>query len=237
MNYLINYADGAFEESRLKNSISGLMMGFDSVIQYSCKDIDPLFFNKNKEILTQNRGAGYWLWKPYFIFHTLKNVKEGDVVFYSDSGAEFVKPMKPLFSLIQEKEVVGFKMSGNHKECQYTRKAVIEGVFGYLNEFVASSNQDMASFIGVKKTSHTEKKDHVIGTWLDLCQDRELIMDKPRDNDEFKEFIDHRHDQSLWSLISKHRNVYKAPDPSQWGISTGESEEGDFFINHHRDKR
>lgn len=234
MNYLINYADESFEESRLKNSISGLRSGFDAVIQYTSKDIDSLFFQKNKEILTQKRGAGYWLWKPYFIFQTLKNVKEGDVVFYSDSGAEFIKSVEPLLDLIQEKEVVGFKMSGQHKEKQYTRKAVIDSLGFAHPEQVASSNQDMASFIGVKKTSHTGKEDHVIGTWLDLCQVPELIMDQPRSSDEFEEFIDHRHDQSLWSLVSKFRNVHKAPDPSQWGASSGEPK--DFFINHHRNR-
>jgi hypothetical protein len=236
MNYLINYADGAFTESRRRNSLSGITAGFDAVIQYSSKDIDSLFYEKNKEILTQKRGAGYWLWKPYFIFQTLKNVKEGDVVFYSDSGAEFIKPVYPLLKLVQEMGVLGFKMSGNHKEGQYTRKAVIERVGLTPNE-AALTNQDMASFIGVKKTSHTEKKDHVIGSWLDLCQDPKLIMDQPRSSDEFEEFIDHRHDQSLWSLISKLHNVHKAPDPSQWGINSGESSEKDFFINHHRDKK
>ena len=236
MNYLINYADGAFKESRRKNSLSGIAAGFDAVIQYTLKDIDSLFFTKNKKILTQKRGAGYWLWKPYIIFQTLKNVKEGDVVFYSDSGSEFIKPMKPIFELIKENDVVGFKMSGNHKEKQYTRKSVIERVWTN-GDNVADTNQDMASFIGVKKTAHTERKDSVIGSWLDLCQDPELIMDQPRTNEEFEEFIDHRHDQSLWSLVSKMRNVYKAPDPSQWGIQSGESVEQDFFIYHHRDRK
>jgi len=236
MNYLINYADGAFEEARLKNSMSGLAAGFDAVIQYSSKDIDSLFYENNKEILTQQRGAGYWLWKPYFIFKTLQNIKEGDVVFYSDSGAEFVKPMEPLFSLIKEKEVVGFKMSGNHKEGQYTRKAVIEALSVNPNK-TANLNQDMASFIGVKKTSKTEKEDHVIGSWLNYCQDPELIMDKPATSNEWKGFIDHRHDQSLWSLVSKMFNIHKAPDPSQWGVQTGESSEKDFFINHHRNRK
>ena len=236
MNYLINYADGAFKESRRKNSLSGIAAGFDAVIQYTPEHLDPLFFEKNKEILTQKRGAGYWLWKPYFIFQTLKNVKEGDVVFYSDAGAEFVNPIYPLIKLVEDNDIVGFKMSGKHKERQYTRKSVVEKLSGPLSDKVASSNQDMASFIGVKKTLDTVREDHVIGTWLDLCQVPELLTDQPRSSDEFEEFIDHRHDQSLWSLVSKLRNVYKAPDPSQFGIQSGESSEEDFFIHHHRNR-
>ena len=48
MNYLINYADLAFEESRQKNSISGISAGFDSVIQYRREDIGREFFRKNR---------------------------------------------------------------------------------------------------------------------------------------------------------------------------------------------
>ena len=234
MNYLINYADEAFAESRLKNSMSGLAAGFDAVIQYGPQDIDTLFYEKNKEILTQKRGAGYWLWKPYIILQTLNMVKDGDVVFYSDSGAEFITTMEPLLNLIQEKEIVGFKMAGQHKEKQYTRKAVIEKLG--LNPFeVGSEDQDMASFIGVKKTANSGEAENIIGTWLKYCQDPELIMDQPHHSDEFGEFIDHRHDQSLWSLVSKMHNVYKAPDPTQWGSPLGKPK--DLFINHHRNRR
>jgi len=235
MNYLINYADGLFTNSRVSNSISGIKAGFDGVIQYSRKDIDPVFLNKNEQILNETRGAGYWLWKPYFIFKTLNNVQYGDTVFYSDSGAQFIKPVKPLIDLIDKHDIVGFKMSGNHKESQYTRKSVLSSICPDNLE-IAHSNQDMASFIGVKKTLSTVQDDHVIGSWLKLCENPDLIKDKPRSSDEFKEFIDHRHDQSIWSLVSKMRNVYKAPDPSQWGINSGETKEIDFFIDHHRSR-
>ena len=67
MNYLINYADQAFFQSRALNSISGIQAGFDSVIQYQKKDMSSDFLSENKEILSKRRGAGYWLWKPYFI--------------------------------------------------------------------------------------------------------------------------------------------------------------------------
>ena len=100
MNYLINYADLAFYESRKQNSLSGIEMGFDAVIQYKKEHIDEEFLTKNELILSRQRGAGYWLWKPYFIAKTLREVQEGDIVFYSDAGSRFINP-KPLDLIIK----------------------------------------------------------------------------------------------------------------------------------------
>jgi hypothetical protein len=91
MKYLINYANKGFYKSQKMNSISGISAGFDSVIQYREKDIDDKFAKKNYKILDQIRGAGYWLWKPYFIYETFKKTNDGDIIFYSDSGAKFIK--------------------------------------------------------------------------------------------------------------------------------------------------
>ena len=44
-----------------------------------------------KEILSfiqahNQRGAGYWIWKPYIIWKTLQDVEDGDIVCYIDSA-------------------------------------------------------------------------------------------------------------------------------------------------------
>jgi len=44
------------------------------------------FYSKHKNILDQKRGAGYWLWKPYIIFHELNMVNDGDFIVYYDCG-------------------------------------------------------------------------------------------------------------------------------------------------------
>lgn len=232
MKYLINFSGGnAFKDSQKNNALSGLQNGFDAVIQYGPRDIDSVFYNNNRKILKEKRGAGYWLWKPYFILETLNRVKKDDIVFYADAGSTFIRNMDPIFELIKEKGLLGFKMSGGHKEHQYTRRKVVKYFYNDEKE-VCDTNQDMASFIGVRKGAN-----HLpLVEWLIACQKPELIMDCARDPHEFAAFIDHRHDQSLWSLISKMHGVHKAPDPTQWGANSGESSVDDLFINHHRDR-
>ena len=91
MNILINYADGAFTESRKQNSNTGLCCGFDSVIEYGRDNIDLDFVLKHKSVFDMERGAGYWLWKPYIIRDCMSRSDDGDIIFYSDSGASFIK--------------------------------------------------------------------------------------------------------------------------------------------------
>ena len=100
MKVLINYADDLFLSSQKLNSQTGLEVGgFDQVVSFSPSDIDPSFYSANRKILGQKRGNGYWLWKPYFIKRMLDNVKMGDYIFYSDSGAYFLQSIDPLIEI------------------------------------------------------------------------------------------------------------------------------------------
>lgn len=100
MKLLINYANDAFRESQTLNSVTGKEVGlFDEVISYSPKDIELNFFERNNKILSQKRGNGYWLWKPYFIKKSLEILNFDDFIFYCDSGSYFIKPITPLIDI------------------------------------------------------------------------------------------------------------------------------------------
>ena len=75
------------------------MDGFDFIFAYTDKDIiSTEFYKENKEILSLNRGAGYWLWKPYLILETLKKMNDGDVLLYLDSTDTLLKGTKNFIS-------------------------------------------------------------------------------------------------------------------------------------------
>jgi hypothetical protein len=60
MKLLINYANNVFRKSQRLNSKTGEKVGFfDEVISYSPRDIEPDFYEKNKQILRQKKGNGY----------------------------------------------------------------------------------------------------------------------------------------------------------------------------------
>ena len=91
----INYADEKFRPWQQLQTATAYHFGADKVREYSPKDIPADFYEKNKFILDQPRGAGYWLWKPLIIKDALSNVDEGDYVFYVDSGAFYINNAPP----------------------------------------------------------------------------------------------------------------------------------------------
>ena len=84
----ITYANKIFKKHTKLNKKSALIVGnVDEHFTFCPNDIDPEFKEKNKEILSKNRGDGYWLWKPYFIYKAFKEkLKEGDYIIYTDAG-------------------------------------------------------------------------------------------------------------------------------------------------------
>ena len=234
--YLINFANGKYLEAQKSNSSSGIERGgFDEVIEYSIENVDNDFKNKNKDILSLSRGAGYWLWKPYFILKTLNTIKDGDIVFYSDSGSCFLRDASPLIQ-IASKEGSGlccFNLGGIHKEAQWNKRITMQAL-GLDNEFIRFSSHRMASFVIAKKNVNSIA---IIKEWLSFCEDINLLTDIATDVDNYPEFIEHRHDQSIWSLLTKKHAIKALPDPTEWGIRTqnGYTDDiKDFYILHHR---
>lgn len=216
MNLLINYANAAFQKSQRLNSRTGISTaGFDDVISFSPGDIAPAFRRRNKHILKHDKGNGYWLWKPYFILKSLEKLKEGDTLFYSDSGAHFTTPVAPLIELLDTGgcDLIAFELQQIEKN--FTKRDAFTLMNCDTPEY-SDSRQRLAGFSLWRKSEFTMS----LGTqYLEYAQDERLITDlenqcgKPN----YPEFKHHRHDQSIFSLLTKKHGIKAYRDPSQWG--------------------
>lgn len=90
MKYFIKYGDEAYAKSkqRLVDQAKKSRY-FDKIIAYGKKDLKGQILDS--PLLNFSRGGGYWLWKPYVIMETLKDMKEGDILVYADSGCSVYK--------------------------------------------------------------------------------------------------------------------------------------------------
>jgi hypothetical protein len=123
--YLLNFADNNFRKSQIYNSYTAIKFGnFDKVFEFSPKDIDVNFKNKYSKIFSYKRGYGLWLWKPYFILKTLKELNDGDYLFYCDSGAYFLNDIDYLIrlSIDNNQSIIGFDLP--LIERQFTKRLV-----------------------------------------------------------------------------------------------------------------
>ncbi len=217
---LLNYADGAFLAAQQRNARSGLEVGgFDSVAMLGRSHIDPAFVERNRFILDQPRGAGYWLWKPWAIWTLLRDhLKDGDVLFYCDSGAHFVHRADPVIDLCRERRdlpILLFTLQDEFKNRGWTKRDCFHFMRLDRPEYT-DATQILASFIVCERTPETIA---FVSEWLRFAQDERILTDAPNEcgKPNYPEFRDHRHDQSILSLLARRRGVSTIPDISQWG--------------------
>lgn len=216
MKYFINYASGGFFNSQNEGLRSAKSFGFES-IGYTDNDIDNDFKSKYSTILNSKRGAGYWIWKPYIILDMLNKMSDGDYLIYMDSGARFVKDPSEFIEMIDEKGILSFSMI--HKQYKWTKG----DCFYYINkenkESFKDDNQLQGTYIFFRKCDYSVS---FVKKWLEYCTMDGLISDEPNKSmDNFDGFIDHRHDQSIFSLLSYNEGIKSVPQIDQYCVEHG----------------
>lgn len=214
---LINYSDSKFESHRKWNTrFAKWFGGFDKIIEFSPDDIDSKFYENNKRILQQNRGGGYFLWKPYFVKKALNELHFGDYLFYADSGSVIFRSIEYLIRELDhsEQDIMVFTLPLVEK--QWTKRDAFILMDCDTSEF-ADTNQRLATYFLIKKSEKSEK---FINDYLFYSQDERIITDNPNvmGFENYHEFIENRHDQSILSLLSKKYNLKSFKDPSHRGV-------------------
>src|SRR5574344_300253 len=100
-NIFITYGDDNFYKSRIRicKEAKSIKL-FDRVIEYTPRKLPN--FIKSSPLFGFPRGGGYWVWKPYIIYKTLLDAKEGDIVWYVDAGCT-LNPDSEEWNYLQEK--------------------------------------------------------------------------------------------------------------------------------------
>lgn len=216
--FLISFAHGSHERSQKRLSESAKKY-FDDICEYSMSDVDPAFFMKHQDIFSSPRGAGYWLWKPYLILKTLQNesVAQEDIVFYCDSGSVFVSNPQPLFDVctgIGSFPVLLFGM--RHLNKHYCKR----DSFVYMECDEEKYYDAYQTNAGFQMYVKGPKSIDFVERYLKYCEDKRIVSDDPNacGKDNLEGFVDHRHDQSVLSILRVQHDVELHRDPTQWGF-------------------
>lgn len=214
--YHINFAHGRYLTAQQYCSQSAKQAGFDEVISYRVEDIDKDFYEKNIKIFNQSRGFAFWIWKPYLINKTLERMEDGDLLVYSDSGSYYQSSLQPLLDrIIKDKHgVLSFELNGLFEKC-YTKKDAFV-LMGLDSPEYYETSQREATYIWIIKNDFTV---NLIKEYLEYAQNENIITDLPNMlGDNYPEFKDHRHDQSIWSLLCKKYKIEPHRLISQHGL-------------------
>ncbi len=213
---LVNYADKTFSQAQKLNSKTGLEIGeFDIIRSFEPQDIDKDFYEKNKELLSEFRGNGFWLWKPYFLLKALNEAEEGDFVFYCDSGAVFINSIDHLVerAIALNQDVLVFEIPYVEKE--WTKRDAFILMECDSSEYT-DTLQRCSGFVLCKKSKSSIA---FAEQWLEYQKDKRIVSDDDNvlGQENYEGFQENRHDQTVLSLLSKKFNLVGLRDPSQLG--------------------
>jgi hypothetical protein len=160
------------------------------------------FYVQHGKFLEENkRGYGYWLWKPYLIKKQLEAMEENDILVYADARCTLNvyghSRLIQYFDLVNKSPFGILSFQTEYLEKTYTKMDLL----AYLKaqDFLASGQLNCTLCI-IRKCAHSVK---LVNKWYETCCIYDLINDRPSRLPNDATFKDHRHDQSVWSLLRK----------------------------------
>jgi hypothetical protein len=207
------------------NAINSLIKSsknfFDEHHVFGPSDIDEDFYKKNQNILDLKKGAGYFLWKPYIIHETLKKVNDGDIVFYVDAGNIFINDPTFIYEKLQENNGIilfdnrdGMQNGESAQNFISCKKDSFVLMDCDTDEYIFGKHLNASYQIYSKNTFTIEFVDQ----YLNLCKNKQILTDTSNEyGDNYNGYHEHRHDQSVLSLLAIKHKIKPLVDPSEWG--------------------
>lgn len=191
--HLVSYADGPeiFKKNQNFQAFSAINRGVDHIHMYRRKDLDADFYARNKLTLDQPRGAGWWLWKPYVILQTLKNIPENAVVIYLDTGFSLVGHVQPLVDAVKHQDI-GIIV---HDDLGTMVQSVVQPQtlkgMNCVDAGCLTAPHIWAGIMVIKNTPHARA---FIQKWVESCEKPDWLIQNPQQ-------IQHNADEAILSVL------------------------------------
>jgi hypothetical protein len=178
------------------------------------------FYRDNRQIFASRRGFGYWLWKPYVILHALERANPGDFIIYYDVGRremphEISRPLEPLLEWCAVSNggmLPGVYVPEHGPNMKWTKRECF--VLMDCDSATYWRHPQIQATFSVWQKS--ERSMAFVAEWLKWCCNPAVLTDAVHRPElaNFPEFVDHRHDQSVITLLALRHGVraYGSPD-------------------------
>jgi hypothetical protein len=166
-------------------------------------------------IMAAQRGAGYWLWKPFIIFDVLSSVPDGTPVLYTDSAMTFIADPAPLISLAEKHPVCLFEMRGQFLQGTWTKRDCFVEMNADTDEFWSLPQL----WAGMQLYRAGPEAREFVSQLAEAMASDVRLTDRPNIHGlpNLRDFIEHRHDQSVLTILAKRHGAAIFRDPSQQG--------------------
>jgi len=235
---LMTFASSEWEKAsrRLEKQASSLAE-FASIRIWTERELDSAIFNPVRHYLrAENRGFGFFLWKPLIVLDELRSLKDGEFLFYIDSGCHLNKRGRRRFNAYlsalnsSREDVLVF-------EFRLPALDVLDpgpfSVFEGLNDLAYAKSEVLREFLtlgltkkdfesasiqgGILLIQKSPKSVKLIEKWAEYARKRPELFDESLDKGgEGAQFIAHRHDQAVLSLLAKKYGVATLSAAETW---------------------
>ena len=200
--HFITFSDSKYNTTKLRIYNEAVNSNFfDTITLYGESDLPDSLLSY---CLANERGFGFWSWKPFIVKTHLGKIEFNDILIYCDVGC-IINPngivrFNEYIELLKKYEMLAFQM--HHLEKEYTKMDTLISLKG---EHLSDTGQIAATSFLLKKTNNTLD---IINNWNEYSNDKHLIDDSESIIQNDSSFKDHRHDQSILSILCKMNNVH-----------------------------
>ncbi len=202
---MVTFSDGkkyTFDKILKEAQNSGF---FNECKAYLPTDLSLEFkYKHNDYMLNNERGFGYYIWKPEVIRDALLQLEMNDILVWVDSGNSLIKTsgnrMAEYYKMLKNddnSDNISFQI--RYRERDWCKRDLLNAIKRNYNLVGLDDGQLAAGFFILKKTLKTIK---MVNEWLKYCQDYNLI-DFSIGSREDKDFKENRGEQSIFSLLRK----------------------------------
>ena len=194
---------------------------YDKIFLFEHKDLNEDFKKYVNSLikLGKVKGYGYWVWQTYFHKKVLEQLEDGDVYHWCDVGCHFnpkgKKRLLEYLEILKEEPTgfLGFQYKNfeenknydypNYMEYEYTKSDLIKFFDLKNDDPIIKSPQVWGGSFFIKKCKRSLE---IMNQHYEITRNRFDLID---DDENFfvhkciPEFIQHRHSQSVLSLLVK----------------------------------
>lgn len=255
--YLCSFASPDLKKSVIRfKSQSDKINLYDGIKVYGWKDLSQNKKNQIKKFIKgkKKRLFGYGCWKPEIILNNLEKIPKDSILQYSDIGCHLnlngQKKLEIYKNIASDKGVLAFQYFHPnffldkklryqiYYENEFTKKDLLE-YFGVTNNLEILNSEQIWS--GTMFFKNDEKTIIFLKKWLEVCNISSLIDDSPSLEKNQIEFVQHRHDQSAFSILCKKNDIFcLSASECEWALDENGrywSHLNDFPILAKRDKK
>ena len=238
----ITYSSGNMEQSAAKCIASMKNHGFDKAERLycdQCPDCLGDFYILNSKTLKAERGAGYWLWKPYLIFHAMYFMNDDDILVWSDAGIEWIGNVREIVNRMDQDI---FMFTNGWKHVEWCKMDCIMAINGYDDSDFRGTDYDVRDYAGYTQVQASviffrvnQKTRDFVKEWLLWCQMPGFIDDSPSKLPNFPTFAEHRHDQAILTCLAiKYGYNFNHWWPTPYSMHLPRTDQYPVLFNHHR---